>query len=197
MRRVCDHSHRTGIHRCITWPARRRFTPARAPVRPATQASAAADSWDVPPDAAQRFDPLLECLVQITTLLGRPASAPALLAGLPSGAHGLTPELFLRAAANVGLAAKVVRRPLAAIPDLVLPAVLLQHGRRACVLVRRSSTDKVELMLPDSGGTSEVSVEALEHAYSGFVIFVQPRARLDARTAHSVMPRARHWFWSA
>jgi ATP-binding cassette subfamily C protein LapB len=159
--------------------------------------AATAESWDVPADAARRFDPLLECLVQITTLLGRPASAPALIAGLPTEAQGITPDLFVRAASNVGLAAKVVRRPLAAIPDLVLPAVLLQHGRRACVLVRKSSTDRVELMLPDSGGTSEVSVESLEHTYSGFVIFVQPRARLDARTAHSVMPRARHWFWSA
>jgi ATP-binding cassette subfamily C protein LapB len=159
--------------------------------------AATTDSWDVPADAAQRFDPLLECLVQITALLGRPASAPALLAGLPTGTNSLTPELFLRAAANVGLAAKVVGRPLAAIPDLVLPAVLLQRGGRACVLVRRSSADTVELMVPDSGGTSEVSIESLEHVYSGYVIFVQPRARLDARTAHSIMPRARHWFWSA
>jgi ATP-binding cassette subfamily C protein LapB len=174
-----------------------RFTSQRKTrVRQVTNA-ATADSWDVPADATQRFDPLLECLVQITTLLGRPASAHVLLAGLPTGTNGLTPELFLRAAANVGLAAKVVRRPLASIPDLVLPAVLLEHARRACVLLRRSSAGKVELMLPDSGGTSEVSIESLEHAYSGFVIFVQPRARLDARTAHSVMPRARHWFWSA
>ena len=164
---------------------------------PKLTSAAAANSWDVPADAAQRFDPLLECLVQVTSLLGRPASAPALLTGLPTEGRGLTPELFVRAAANAGLAAKVVGRQLTAIPDLVLPAVLLQHGRRACVLVRRSSTDKVELMLPDSGGTSEVSLESLEHTYSGYVIFVQPRPRLDARTAHSVIPRARHWFWSA
>jgi ATP-binding cassette subfamily C protein LapB len=123
-----------------------------------------AEPWDVPADAAQRFDPLLECLVQITALLGRPASAPALLAGLPTERYGLTPELFVRAAANVGFSAKVVRRPLAAIPDLVLPAVLLQHGRRACVVVRRSSAGKVELMLPDSGGTREVSVDAAASA---------------------------------
>ena len=100
-----------------------------------------AEPWDVPADAAQRFDPLLECLVQITALLGRPASAPALLSGLPTERYGLTPELFVRAAANAGFSAKVVRRPLAAIPDLVLPAVLLQR-RRACVVVRRSSADK-------------------------------------------------------
>src|SRR5688572_17035209 len=124
-------------------------------------------SWDVPGDATQRFDPLLECLVQITALLGRAASAPALLAGLPTEGQGLPPESSVRAAANAGLSAKVVCRPLGAIPDLVLPAVLLQHGQRACVLVRRSSIDTVELMLPDSGGTSDVSLEALEHTYSG------------------------------
>ena len=89
------------------------------------------ERWDVPADAAQRFDPLLECLVQITALLGRPGSAPALLAGLPTGPEGLTPELFVRAAANVGFSAKVVGRQLAAIPDLVLPAVLLQHDGAA------------------------------------------------------------------
>ena len=66
-------------------------------------------------------------------------SAPALLAGLPTDGHGLTPELFVRAAAVPGLTAQ--SGGPASLPTfrrLVLPAVLLQHGRHACVLVRRS-----------------------------------------------------------
>ena len=64
--------------------------------------SAVAESWGVPTNAGA-YDPLLASLVHVTGLLGRPWSAEALSAGLPVPETGLTPELFVRAAARAGL----------------------------------------------------------------------------------------------
>ena len=59
-------------------------------------------------------DPLLDCLVQLTRIHGRPSTHAALTAGLPLPAGGLTPSLFVRAAQRAGFASKLVRRSLAA-----------------------------------------------------------------------------------
>ena len=102
------------------------------------QAAIATDPWELQPDARRAFDPLLAALVQISRLLGRPSSPDALTAGLPMSAEDMTPELFVRAAAQAGLSARVAQRPLEEIQGFVLPAVLLLKGRQACVLVARN-----------------------------------------------------------
>ena len=158
--------------------------------------AALAEPWDVPPDASHRCDPLLDCLVQITGLLGKPWSAESLIAGLPVADDGMSPEIFIRAAQRAGLAARVVQRPLAEIPSLVLPAVLLLAGGRACLLISKDESGRLELLLPESGGVRESTLGDLEPSYSGHVIFVQPRAKLDIRSEQSAIPRPRHWFWS-
>ena len=76
-------------------------------------------------------DALAECLAQVTRLLGQPATAESLLAGLPLGAQGLTPELFLRAAERAGYSARVVNAGLERVSKLDLPAVLLLKDRGA------------------------------------------------------------------
>jgi len=57
-------------------------------------------------------DPLLDCLVELTRIHGRPSTHAALTAGLPLPAEGLTPSLFVRAAQRAGFASKLVRRSL-------------------------------------------------------------------------------------
>jgi ATP-binding cassette subfamily C protein LapB len=139
---------------------------------------------------------LLDCLAHLTGLLGRPSSAETLAAGLPLAERGMTPDLFIRAAANAGLSARIVRRPIAEIPQLVLPAVLLLKRRRACVLVRSDGSGHVDVLMPESGGVRSASLALLDAEYTGHAIFVQQRARFDARSANSAIPRPRHWFWS-
>ena len=103
------------------------------------------------PTNAGAYDPLLASLVHVTGLLGRPWSAEALSAGLPVPETGLTPELFVRAAERAGLTARVIARPLAEIPSLVLPVVLLLNDRQACVLVARGEDGRAQVLLPESG----------------------------------------------
>ena len=159
-------------------------------------AAATAETWELPPEASHRCDPLLDCLARITGLLGKPWSSTALTAGLPVADDGLTPDLFVRAADRAGLTARVVCRPLAEISSLVLPAVLLLNGRQACVLTRKDDSGHLEIHVPESGGVCRTSLEDLEPNYSGHAIFVQPRPKLDARSEQSAIPRPRHWFWS-
>lgn len=159
--------------------------------------AAASDVWDISPSARRACDPLLECLVQLTGWFGKPASAEALAAGLPVPDQGLTPDLFVRAAARGGFSAQIVRRPLDEISSLVLPAVLLLDGRQACVLVTKDDSGGLQLLQPESGGARETTLDELRASYSGHAIFVRPQVRLDARSEHSAVPRPKHWFWDA
>ncbi|HEY0683216.1 MAG TPA: type I secretion system permease/ATPase [Steroidobacter sp.] len=161
------------------------------------QAAAVADVWEISPTARRVCDPLLESLVHVTGFLGKPWPAESLAAGLPIPEHGLTPELFVRAAARAGLSAQIMRRPLDEISSLVLPAVLLLTDRQACVLIAKDAVGGVQLLQPESGGVREATIDDLRSCYSGDVIFVRPQVKLDARSEQCAMPRPKHWFWSA
>ena len=84
-------------------------------------------------------DPLLDCLVELTRIHGRPSTRAALTAGLPLPADGLTPSLFARAAAHAGFSAKVVRRELFKIDAALMPVILLLKDNEACLLQGWSS----------------------------------------------------------
>ena len=98
-------------------------------------ASEANQNWDIPRDGSTHLDPLLDSLVTITRIHGRPCSADALRHGLPLKDGKLTAELFIRAAARGGFSARLVKTSLKKISNLVTPVVLLLKGRKACTLV--------------------------------------------------------------
>jgi len=133
-------------------------------------------SWELPPGAAAAHDDdaLLGCLVLLTRHFERPMSADALTAGLPVKDGRLTPDLFPRAAMRAGLNARLVRRSLAGIPNLVLPAVLLLEDRRACILLRREDDGSVSIIDPLAGdGVITVPLADLDAAYTGPALFVR------------------------
>lgn len=152
--------------------------------------------WDIPKDALLPDDPLANCLAVLTRLQNQPHSIQSLTAGLPLVESRLTPELFIRAAARANLAARVVRRPLAKIPRLILPAVLLLNGNQACVLTDNSENGMVRIIQPETGdGESQISRQELENSYTGYVIFVKPTFKFDARAETASVPKEGHWFW--
>jgi ATP-binding cassette, subfamily C, bacterial LapB len=144
-------------------------------------------------------DPLLDCLVELTRIHGRPSTRAALSAGLPLPAEGLTPSLFARAAAHAGFSAKVVRRELDKIDTALFPVILLLKDNDACLL--QNWTDEggsAQLLMPDSGqGAVNLSREELLARYSGVAIFSRPHFRFDQRTPPLVEVPQRHWFWGA
>lgn len=144
-------------------------------------------------------DPLLDCLVELSRIHGRPGTRAALTAGLPLEKGALTPSLFARAASRVGLAAKVVRRPLERIDAALLPVVLLTTGDEACVLLGWDETgDNARLLFPETGqGSVQLPREELLRRYAGVAIFARPHFRFDQRTPEVGEVRLRHWFWGA
>jgi ATP-binding cassette subfamily C protein LapB len=142
-------------------------------------------------------DPLLDCLAELTRILGMPRTSQALAAGLPLVDHRLTPALLPRAAARAGLAARWVKRALADIPADILPAILLLRGERACLLLEVRQ-DKCLVSDPElGGGVVEVDATSLAREYRGIACHVRPLFKFDARAPEPVRTRGRHWFWSA
>lgn len=155
-----------------------------------------ARTWQIPPTSGIESDPLLGCLIALTRLFNQPTGADTLIAGLPLIDQCLTPALFIRAAARVGISAKLDKRPIESITDMVLPAVLLLHDKQACVLLRRNSGASMQIILPETGdGEQEISAAALQERYSGHVLFARPAHRYHACDPGSAVPRPSHWFW--
>jgi len=162
----------------------------------AQQGTVPKESWDIPVGRSTFDDPLLSCLLIITKMEHRPCTRDSLTAGLPLVDNKLTPELFIRACSRAGLTARIVRRPLDKISNLVLPAVLLLEGGRACILERILDENIARVILPESGeGVKEVPFTELGSEYCGYAIFIQTSFHFDKRTDDSALSRPRHWFW--
>jgi len=144
-------------------------------------------------------DPLLDCLVELTRIHGRPSTHAALTAGLPLPAGGLTPSLFVRAAQRAGFASKLVRRPLEQIDAALLPVILLLKGDEACILLDwNEDGSNARLLFPDTAqGAVSLSRETLAARYAGIALFARPHFRFDRRTPEVVEVAQRHWFWGA
>ncbi len=144
-------------------------------------------------------DPLLDCLLELTRIHGRPATRAALIAGLPTENGRLTPSLFHRAARRAGLVVRVVRRSLEKIDDVLLPTVLLTKDDEACLLLGWDETkEKAHLLFPETGqGSVFLDKVTLSERYLGVAIFVRPHFRFDKRTPEVGQVKLRHWFWGA
>ena len=140
-------------------------------------------------------DPLLLALLSVCKLLNTPHSADSLTAGLPLVDNKLNASLFVRAAQRAGFSTGLVRRPLAEISNLVLPAVLMLKDNKTCVLISRQA-DTCTIILPETNsGEKTVPLSTLEEIYTGASFFIQQNHSFDDRTADSVIPKAKHWFW--
>ena len=144
-------------------------------------------------------DPLLDCLVEVSRLHGRPTTRAALSAGLPLERGALTPSLMPRAAARAGLSCKLLRRQLEKIDATLLPAVLLLNGDDACVLLGWDETGATaRVLFPETGqGEAQIGRDDLISRYSGIAAFARPLFRFDSRTPEVADLRQRHWFWGA
>ncbi|MCB1971137.1 MAG: type I secretion system permease/ATPase [Geminicoccaceae bacterium] len=153
--------------------------------------------WHVPRYDRTLVDPLLSSLETLAYLLDRPTSADALKAGLPLDNGLLTPQLFERAAARIGLSARIVHRPLDEIRAHELPCVLLLEDRQSCVLVGDLQDGRLEIIRPlTDRGVDEVEQGKLADAYSGLCIFARPTLAYEQRAREIQQESVGHWFWS-
>ncbi|MDY0874175.1 type I secretion system permease/ATPase [Dongia rigui] len=163
------------------------------PIATATPAGAPAE-YSGP---SMREDPLLSCLVILTRIFSNPRSPAAISHGLPISDEGLTPDLFLRAADRVGLAANKVRKKLDKVDGMTLPAVLLLKDRKACVMLSVPKNGSVEVATPDTmDGSHSIPLANLLELYTGQMLVVRPKIRLDNRSADMTEAKGRNWFWA-
>lgn len=142
-------------------------------------------------------DTLLQSLVIITKILGRPCTAQQLVSGLPLDGDKLSPSLLSRAASRAQCNTKIVRRGLGGWSNSVMPAILFLNNQRSCVLVKEQDESFV-VHYPESAEPIEVPKQELINEYSGLACFVQPRYRNEERTKDAHMQaRSGNWFWRA
>ena len=169
--------------------------PSAAPSAARSGPAATDNHWH-PGEAASHEDPLLDALVILTQLHGNPFTAAALSAGLPLVDNRLTPSLLPRAATRAGLTARIVRKPAADIAPGLLPAILLLHDRRACIMLERLPDGGARVRFPEAGESAdELSADELAAIYTGLICFVRPRFRFEARAPQVRALKASHWFW--
>lgn len=149
----------------------------------------------LPPHSTQD-DPLLDCLVEITRIHGTPYTAQALSNGLPLQDNRLTASLLERAAARAKFSARILRRSLQGIPSGLLPAIVLLHNNRAALLLEEREDGSYVLQFPEVGSPVEMSAQALEAIYTGYLCFVRPQFRFEKRAASGIKAKHGHWFWS-
>lgn len=144
-------------------------------------------------------DSLLGCLAFLTKYYGKPFSESAMSAGLPLVEGFITPELLPRAAARGGMEAKLEKKSLSALPELMLPCILLLNNGGSCVLLsigKGENEGKFEIVWPELSSSHDyIDQETLEAEYSGYCFYIRKRYRFDDRSKETLKTHDGHWFW--
>lgn len=156
------------------------------------------------PDGVERIPLLVGSVSTLMQLLGKSVSPTLLVGGMAGAPREATLAACLRAAKRWGLDARIVQRThLTDISSLTLPCILLLHGDRSCVLIRRTyaadgeeNGASAEVIFPEEGKHQKtVPLDALETEYAGHAVFAALDGPLDARTKNVGLRRFKHWFW--
>ncbi|NLC70757.1 MAG: type I secretion system permease/ATPase [Desulfuromonadaceae bacterium] len=150
----------------------------------------------VSPGAVDFEAPVLRCLSLVSGLLGQPVSTVALKAGMPQGRERPPLTVCLRAAEQAGLVVGTFHRPrLEMISPLTLPCILLLKNDQACVLTGLRE-GAAEVIFPEMGEAEQIiPLPRLEEQYTGYVLLVQVKGRLDRRASELTLVDTREWFW--
>jgi len=148
---------------------------------------------------ASSNDSLLACLLTVCRMHDAGTTAAALCSGLPLKDGRLTPDLFERAAARVGLASKFAYQTIDQVEPALLPAIVLLRGDRACLFTGWDEAGGMARVVYPELHESVVDVprERLLADATGEVIFCRPRFRFDARAPRVGSNSRGHWFWDA
>lgn len=141
-------------------------------------------------------DPLTRAIQALASLRGHAVSADVLIAGLPLANGKLTPELALRALGRIGFSAKLVRRKLADLPQILLPVILLMEDEDSCILLRQDK-HSCQIYDPLTGTTAEISADALAESYTGYAILGRQFSTVDENLDTLSTEAGEHWFWGA
>lgn len=174
------------------------------------------NDWPLQADRMAISFPLVDCLRLMAGHYGRRTSNGALTSGLPIPPSGITPALFVRAAARADLNAHLVERhldSLAIAPNL--PCILVLENNQACILwdirypekgaPKKKAGQAVEInpetefivQFPETESERQtLSLTKLEQLYTNYAFFARPVARSDDRAGPAEIDTGRDWFWA-
>ncbi|MGE0312649.1 MAG: type I secretion system permease/ATPase [Lautropia sp.] len=147
-------------------------------------------------------DPLLTALSQLLARFGNQKSEESLVAGIPHE-RPLQPATFTRIAEANGCRVRIQPRVISEISDLLLPAVLLLHDQKACLLLKQAGKPREDgsggrhVILPCEPGAIEIEIDdaELQRRYIGSTIFVKPALVTEDRSIVAKRSTERDWFW--
>lgn len=142
-------------------------------------------------------DPLLTCLVFLSSHYGKAKSAESLKAGLSWDSQGMGPDLFCEAADKIGMNAKIVlQKSLSAIPEVILPCVLILKNSQICLLLERNTQNKVaKVFIPETKTIANLQIDLLSQDFSGYAIYIHPRTEFLSQNQPPEEYSPDHWFW--
>ena len=133
------------------------------------------------------------CLIHASRLIGRPVTLTEVQAAHTGIQADFSVREALATAERAGLLASFGRLKLDDLHGPLFPAILMLAGDRAVVVEGRDA-ERLVVYDPALGeAPGEVTVAALEDAYTGFALLLRPRHRSSPADAE----RSGHWFWSA
>jgi ATP-binding cassette subfamily C protein LapB len=142
------------------------------------------------------LDPLLECLLILSELYQRPATAASLKAGMPLSKGKVTPPIFKRMAENIDIDAEIISKDLQYITNDTAPCVLLLKGNDACVLKGLDDKNAFVILPKDaSRSPQKISLKKLEKQYMGEVVLTAPRLDEALISAEPSTAPPANWFW--
>jgi ATP-binding cassette, subfamily C, bacterial LapB len=147
--------------------------------------------------SATRSDPLVNALKYIARSYGNFVTDSVVQAGLPVTDDPMSMKLVARAAGNCGLKALPLRKTLAEIPEVALPAVLVFNDSRIWILVALDKQRNVARIVDPANPEQivEEPIPAISAAYSDYAIFFKPVADADGSSIRNT-DAGGHWFWS-
>jgi ATP-binding cassette subfamily C protein LapB len=154
------------------------------------------DILDIPRKAVID-DSLLMSVSWVCKYYKLPASEGALLAGIPKS-RLLTPSQSLQVLQNAGFETGLVERDILAIPSQLFPVILLRkQNEGGIVLISKQKLEKGHswaVVIPEvSADPVTLSDEEMADVYSGFAIFIKPKAKVDMKIEAEHAVPAGHW----
>lgn len=141
-------------------------------------------------------DDFLLCLQFLAQHYERPSAGTVLTAGLPLEQGKLTADLFPKAAAQIGLSAKMLKRSLAELVSVGLPCVILTTAGHVMVLLDCTVEGGCRLFVPDFETVLDASFAETEQNYSGHVFRITPLfGRADVDPGIPTALHRKHWFY--
>lgn len=146
-------------------------------------------------------DTLLQSVSWICEYYGLGRSPQALTAGLPKVGL-LSPSLALASLSNAGLSAGMIERSSRALPEQLVPMILLRKDKGGGVLLGRRQTMDADgkqaywyqVVLPEIASEPvEVDQAQMDELYAGFAILMKPTAKIDRRAGDEAPQSAGHW----